>query len=298
MKARTIALVSGKGGSGKTMIATAMGLQFGSSDHNLRIILIDADTATAGMSYYLGLKEVQNTRTGLSSLSLEPEKYDDDDRATTKLLQPIRSYRRPSPNSAGWLRFLPVGDHRKINREYQRPRPESSDRTPLAQILKKTVQKFQEYADVLIVDCRGGIDDESLAVCDAVDDIILIVEPDTTSFQASRYLVDVLSEVDLAYKLRGFVINKVYSNPESIIRSGDFGTQFLAAIPLDISASRSFLVGDAPSRSSIFSRHVEQALSRAYPDQIPPPHGRIWGPRDYDRPSVFNIFRRIIPSRD
>jgi septum site-determining protein MinD len=283
--ARSIAVVSGKGGSGKTMIATAMGFQFGTADHDLKIVLMDADIGTAGMSYFLGLNEVRNIWSGFSAIALHPEKHADN---IAKLLQPVRSYRHYA-DSAGSLRFLPVGDHRKINREYQRNEPDSADRKPLAPVLTEVIGRLGAEADLLIIDCRGGIDDESLAVCRAVDDIILVVEPDITSFQTSSHLVQVLNEVGLVDKLQGFIVNKAYSNFEPLISNGTatFGAQFLGGIPYDISACRSFLVGKLPSSSSIFATHVANALNRAYPDEGLAPRRRVWRARDYNSASVF-----------
>src|SRR5258708_25939713 len=59
----------------------------------------------------------------------------------------------------------------------------------------------------ILVDCRGGIDLDSIAVCKVVDDIIVIVEPDTTSFLATQHVADVLSNYRLSHKLNGSIIN-------------------------------------------------------------------------------------------
>jgi septum site-determining protein MinD len=289
MTGRRIAVVSGKGGSGKTMIAVEMAYQFVSStgDSDKRIVIMDTDIGTAGMSYYLGLKKVRNIRTGFSTVALGRNGYPGEQRLSD-LLQPVLPAQEDSFGDSRF-NFLPIGDHRRINREYQRALPASGEEMQLGVLIEQAILDLAENCDALIADCRGGIDDESLAVCGAVDDIILIVEPDTTSFQASRHLVDVLADVDLVHKLRGFIINKVYSNPEAVIRNGasDFGSQFLAAIPFDLSATRAFLVGDVPGSSSIMSLHVREALSRAYPDLVTAPRYGTWKPRDYEMTNVF-----------
>jgi flagellar biosynthesis protein FlhG len=282
---KSIALVSGKGGSGKTMVAVEMAYQLAGMGYS--VTLMDADIGTAGMSYYLSLKQVRHIRTGLSTIALQADKETKPD--PVRLLQPLQHDKYTSA-LPGHISFLPIGDHRRINREYQRGKSSLNTSIDLATIIKDIVVTLEAESEVLIVDCRGGIDDESLAVCEVIDDIILIVEPDTTSFQASRHLVDVLTDVDLVHKLHGFIINKVYSNPEAVIRNGttDFGSQFLGAIPFDLRAARAFLVGDIPGPSSIMAVHVREALSRADPEMItPPPRGRIWKPRDYDMTNIF-----------
>jgi len=274
---RAVAIVSGKGGSGKTLIAVQMGFELAEYSRSSRVILMDADIGTAGMSFYLGYRYVHNTRTGLSDVILDRNK------TYAPLLQDISV---PSGN----LRYLPVGDYRRINREYRARNPDLAKPPPIIPVLREAIRELREEADFLIVDCRGGIDDESLGVCSAVDDIIMIVEQDPTSFQASRYLVDTLAEVDLVHKLRGYIINKVYANPEPVRRNGtvDFASQCLAAVPVDLEAMRAFLLGQVPAPSGLFGVHIQDALSRAYPAVIRPPAARILSDSDYDKMNVFD----------
>jgi flagellar biosynthesis protein FlhG len=135
-----------------------------------------------------------------------------------------------------------------------------------------------------VVDCRGGIDQESLAVCAACDDILLVGETDTTSYQASLHVIDVLNKLGLAGKLRGFILNKVFEDPSVVARTaqGNFGTRHLVSVPLDITATRRFLVGRLPDRHSSFSIHVRAGLSKAYPDAHIISGGTVWEPSDYD----------------
>ncbi|GIE20434.1 AAA family ATPase [Winogradskya humida] len=268
---RGMAFVSGKGGSGKTLIAAEVASIL-SRYHE--VCLVDADVGTAGLSYYLGLKYVRNIRKGLSDLLLRPSPE-----PPAAYVQPIigRSARSDFFESVS---LLPLGDHRRITRALR----DNHERPNFAFRISSVVEQLMVENPLVVVDCRGGIDDESIAVCQAVDDIFLIVESDTTSFQASRHLVDTLSDLDLVHKLRGFIINKVYSNPEAVIRAGagDFGSQFLVAIPFDFAATRSFLIGDLPGQGSAFAVHVQEALSKAYPEVVPRPTGQVWSEKDYD----------------
>jgi CO dehydrogenase nickel-insertion accessory protein CooC1 len=268
----TIAVVSGKGGSGKTMIATAMAQIF--AEAGLPVVLVDADTGTAGMSYYLGLRQVRNIRAGLSALinrgSLTREDMD-------LVLQKVALMPGAHP-----AQFLPIGDHRRLSQAGREASDQGSGK--ISSLLRQVVQVLRERPSIVIVDCRGGVDDESLAVCDAADDIILVIEPDTTSFQASRHLVEVLSDAGLDDKLRGFIVNKAFEDPASVARNGTsmFGAQFLAGVPFDFEATRAFLVGDLPRPGSVFYTHVQEAVDRAYPNTVGRPLGRIWTAADYD----------------
>jgi septum site-determining protein MinD len=67
---RSIAIISGKGGSGKTMVTAMIACIL---DHacsvlpeknSQSILAMDADTGTAGLTYYLGLKYLENFSVG------------------------------------------------------------------------------------------------------------------------------------------------------------------------------------------------------------------------------------------
>jgi len=260
---RRIAVISGKGGSGKTLIATVMAEildQFGP------VTLIDTDTGTAGLSFYLGLKMVANVAGGIADMVFKTGG------GLPRLQELLGNFKRTE--------FLSVGDHRRL----------SSDLDPalVADAFQDAIRRLSDF-QWIIADCRGGIDQESLAICEAVDDIILVVEPDTTSYQASQHVVDVLSNKSLASKLRGFIINKVFEDPSVVARSGTavFRCQCLGAVPFDLDAMRDFLIGNVPSLRTQFATQVWSALSKAYP--LPPPDRRVWSFEEFSQVSLSNI---------
>jgi flagellar biosynthesis protein FlhG len=270
---RTIAVISGKGGSGKTMIAAVMAEIL---DLFGPVALIDADTGTGGLSYYLGLKLVPNVAVGLADLALNPSPHSDVRPEVESLFQPLREFKSTV--------FLGVGNHRRLTEEV--------DPARIPEVIGGIVEQLRRARqNCVIVDCRGGIDAESIAICRAVDDIILIVEPDITSFQATQHVVDILSGTGLGRKLRGFVINKVFEDPSSVVRNGTavFRCQCLGAVPFDLDATRDFLVGDIPSFRSQFGIQVWAALRRAYLDVLPSPPGRVWTYPEFSQVSLTNI---------
>lgn len=212
------------------------------------------------MTFYLGLKLVENTGFGIADIVNrlhrssgvetnktrtkrgDPADVQEMDRLLNRAIQPIKGFSKAS--------FLPMGEPRRLYGAVE----ESEITKTLKLLLRNLLEKHQW----IIVDCRGGIDQDSLEICKAVDDILLVVETDTTSFQATQYLVDVLSNHDLLHKLRGFFINKVFDNPNYIARTGTsvFRTQYLSSIPFDLEATRNFLVGDVPLRNSLFGIHL------------------------------------------
>lgn len=245
---KTIAIVSGKGGSGKTMVAATMGRVL--ATNHMPTTLIDGDIATGGLTFYLGLKLVRNTSVGLSDAI-----YYTNGKLNT---EEIRIQTVGATNSP--LTFIGIGNHKRLfeikhDIDYQKT---------LNNIFK-SLESFSEYA---IIDCRGGIDESSLQICSMVDEILIVTETDTTAFQATQYLVEVLAKQGLAHKLRGFFLNKVFDDPTYLAREGTayFKCQFLTAIPFDLRATRSFLTGELPSLETLFTNQICHGLHKLLPD--------------------------------
>lgn len=280
-KLRSIAIVSGKGGSGKTLIAAAFGRALATSGRG-PTVLVDADTGTSGLSLFLGISSVQTTAFGLadlqalfseSSTARQPTVSDEPPlvlrAALSRALQPVESDAR--------LRLLATGSRRRLD---------SLNSEALPPIffpsLLYSLEQVDDPPSWVVVDCRGGIDAESLAICRKVDDILVVAEADITSMKASEHVVDVLSANDCSDKLRGFVLNKLIDSPQYVARTGTsiFQCAYLGAIPFDISATRAFLVGVMPKADSAFCLHVMNAMERAYPGPFVR-HGRQWSDQEF-----------------
>lgn len=240
---KTIAVVSGKGGSGKTMLTATIAKILDESGSS--VLLIDADFGTAGLTYYLALNEVTNISVGLTNLFSTLEKtalhYE-------KVIEPLKSYNHTD--------FIGVGDHRRYK--------ENGESDFFYDYFEQFITKIKEEKeyDYIIVDCRGGIDDESLTVCKSSDEIIIVAETDTTSFQATQYLVDTLYDNGVSDKLTGFFVNKVFDDPSILIRNGvvSFKTRCLSSIPFDLDAIKSFIVGEVPKITSVYTSQIWQGL--------------------------------------
>lgn len=267
---RAIAIISGKGGSGKTMVAAVLARVLDRVGQDS--VIVDADTATGGMTYYLGLKLVSNIAVGLADL-VGVVDGNADLELPPGAVQPVQGVER--------TRFFGVGDHRRL---YQEAHEED-----LPKLLSRVIQRLKRDKRWIVVDCRGGIDRDSVAVCTAVDDILLVVEPDTTSFQASQHVINILGRSRIANKVRGFIINKVFDDPSVVARNGTsvFRSQYLTSVPFDLESMRDFLVGEVPQTDSPFGIHVWWALHRAY--QIPASPARVWSFRDFREVGLSNL---------
>jgi len=240
----TIALVSGKGGSGKTLIATA----FAQSLIHIgkRVLLVDADAGTGGLTYYLGFSAFVRKGDGLIEFLQEPSQIPAFSQPTLDLLE----------NSTGYtnLSLLPIGKLADVEREKEL----KFDR----QVLSDFINIVGDQFDYIIFDCRGGIDPQSISICGVCDKIVVVVETDAASIRASQMLSNTLGKNNLGSKVAGFILNKVMDNPASLANSGRslFDANYLGAIPLDIETTRRFILGEMPYFNSIFNRHASNAL--------------------------------------
>jgi flagellar biosynthesis protein FlhG len=284
-----LAVLSGKGGSGKTTLATCLATIM--AEHaEAPVLLVDADFGTAGLTYYLGVNYVENSRIGLSSLlpsimlSGQPRdipeyKYVPVDLERLKrAIQPIGEFKN--------LEFLGAGDPRKLEQLERRGGVGGGVAAIIAALAHTDCH--------LVIDCRGGIDSDTVALCDVVSDVILVTEPDITAYQATKNVVDVLSDRELSDKLRGFILNKIFQNPQFVRSRGtaEFGCQSLGSIPYDLDATRSFFIGDIPSAHSTLYSQMENVCFSLYPDILPRRPYRAWSDSDFDKVSSIDIDAR------
>lgn len=249
--AKSLALVSGKGGSGKTLIATAAAL--GIAKHDKSVLLVDADFGTGGLTYYLGFGSFERARDGLAEYLLSRGRKSEN--PEEQYIAYANSDATENEPLISKVRLMPVGEHRIF---------EGSETACSTEAIRNLIANVGHEYDYVIFDCRGGIDHESLAVCAAVDQIVLVVETDAASIQASRHLSEIIHKGGLGKKLAGFVLNKVLDDPTSLAQAGIsfFKCEVLASIPFDIDTTRRFIKGEIPDPKSLFCRHVFRMLNR------------------------------------
>ena len=265
--ATAIALVSGKGGSGKTMLAVA--LAQGAALAGKSVVLIDTDFATAGLTYYLTFRAFSKAKFGLSDLMSKP------DAVSNMILW--AGVGNPQGVDERWLeevRLVPIGDHRL--------RVDEVNESMISTFQNALVQA-KRMADIVIVDCRGGIDNQSIAVSMLVDEVLVVVETDTTSIRASQHLADEFLSFGIKDKIAGFVLNKVLDDPTSLAMTASslLRVDYLGAIPFDIDATRAYIQGKVPDSSSLFSRHCFSVISKLVPSITTYDRVRTLSPADF-----------------
>lgn len=242
---KILCVVSGKGGSGKTLITSLIGTVAAGAG---KVLLVDADFGTGGLTYFLTFKTFDRGTGGFCEIMREDIGPD----YIFKFSKPRNTSQIGGEN----IELLPIGDHKRFHL-----RKETVDDVGLAQFIKYIRKKY----DFIVFDCRGGIDDESVAISRLCDEIILIVETDAASIRASQHLREVLEGEELEAKVRGFIINKVMDNPEQLseLYSSILFSDYLGSVPFDIEANKAFIKGEFPEQDSRFYQHCRHITGLA-----------------------------------
>jgi cellulose biosynthesis protein BcsQ len=211
-----IAFASGKGGTGKTLMASCLGYALKRSGH--RVLMVDADPATDGLSLFLlgknGMRQVRdfedaNTFTGIlrhfqqtGQIQCEPRgihRSGSDQQGDHGISYDALISSRGIYGDETWTAGLVVPDL------------DQSTFRSAVQKLFEFIKSGGQY-DYVIVDTRGGFAFESTDVCALADSFIVITEPDVTSFYQDRNLVrrisDAAKQTNSRPLLRSIIVNK------------------------------------------------------------------------------------------
>jgi MinD-like ATPase involved in chromosome partitioning or flagellar assembly len=273
-RTEVIVFCSGKGGTGKTSLISALGYALGQSGH--RVLLVDADRATDGLSLFMlgpeGMSQLntfvpESTFTGLLAahektgvMAPQPHRIDrlgvHDHRLSYDAIISDRNIYGDAPESTA-----PAGA--SIDRQYDRA------------AFQRTVQAFFGHVrasgkyDYVLVDSRGGFSFESTDVAAAGDSFIVVTEATYTNFYQDRNLVDRISqaagEMSTQSVLRAIVVNKSTDPPETSFRNElvrEFGVRFEDVFPvsLDVEAMRVYKMQKAVYREAPASRFAYDSL--------------------------------------
>ncbi|PIN99902.1 hypothetical protein COT72_03635 [archaeon CG10_big_fil_rev_8_21_14_0_10_43_11] len=170
--ARVIAIVSGKGGVGKTTTAANLGVGL-AWNYKEDVILIDANTTSSGLGLHLGkywyeisLNDVLNGKAHISQAM----------------------YAHPSG-----ARLIPATTHL-----------DNLDTDPKE--LKKVTKSLKPYVDYILLDCAPTLGDESTAGIDAADEIILVTNNDWPSLLEAKRTLEYAKHHKKA--ILGVILNK------------------------------------------------------------------------------------------
>jgi len=250
---RIIAIVSGKGGVGKTTFVSNLGISL--SAMGKRVIALDSNLTTPNLGIHLGIP-------------LYPVTLHD-------VLKGRANIRDAVYDHESGLKVIPAGISLRDMRGV-----DSRD-------LSNAVLDLLGTADIILLDAAAGLGKEALASIESADEMILITNPDLPS------VTDALKAYKLAQKMGirtlGVVVNRVQNKKHEMKRDEIMGmldeVDFIAEIPEDHKvpeaiSNRMPIVSYSPGSKA--SRSINQIASRIsgrkYIVQAPW-HQRLFGKR-------------------
>jgi MinD-like ATPase involved in chromosome partitioning or flagellar assembly/tetratricopeptide (TPR) repeat protein len=210
-----IAFASGKGGTGKTLMASCLGYALIRAGQ--RVLMVDADLATDGLSLFLlgpkGVHQISdfnesNTFTGIlhhvhpkNEIHFEPRR--------------INRTGADSATDHGVIYEALISGTTLYGDDPFKDRPSSNFDQGVFRIavanLFSAIRKSGRY-DYVIVDTRGGFSYESTDLCALADSFLVVTDPDVTSFYQDRNLLKRISnaaeELGSAPVLRSIIVNR------------------------------------------------------------------------------------------
>lgn len=193
-----VALVSGKGGSGKTTCATSMAAILAAA--NVRVLLVDFDLVTNGASYFfiedlrrqgqLGLIESLGRDSAKQRLDMHPE--------YNSLIVEVQRPQLPRP----FYFLASKSDFRSKDPAVDRVQARDPKEI-LAHLLDDVAQEYE----VVLLDCQAGATQSAAAAAGSADRVVIVSEHDQISSDAVDNLLIRMGEL---FSRHMYLLNKVY----------------------------------------------------------------------------------------
>jgi flagellar biosynthesis protein FlhG len=194
-KARRIAVISGKGGVGKTVITANLAAALGASGR--RVLVLDADLGLANLDIILGLDPkytIQDIFHGKcrieDALIKTPKGFD----------------------------FLPAGSGLQGNTVLS---------TLLAERVENLLSELETLYDIILFDVGAGVGDVVLFFANLSDRILVVVTPEPTSIMDAYASIKVLNR---QYERNEFLLIVNQAHPEHLDRIGNSVTNRLQSV--------------------------------------------------------------------
>lgn len=226
-----VAVISGKGGSGKTTACLSIAKLL--SDVGLKVLLIDFDLATSGASYFFAPILQHRSAIGV-----------------VETLDQLRTKSEAADASHPWLanRVLHVDDgfdflpsRSQLGGQRDEMIQDQRWNELAVELLTDLVSKAQERYDVVLIDTQAGYSFASAAACKVASKAIVVSESDRISSEAVDNLVAQLGSRLPSY--RRYLINKVEiqeAGQYKALREAFRSMNRLPPLPFDFSIRRAF----------------------------------------------------------
>jgi len=251
---KIIGVVSLKGGVGKTSIVASLGSAF--SEFGKKVLLVDGNLSSPALGLHLNV--------------IEPEK-------TLHHVLNRKAHARDAIykiNEIEGLHVMPASIFEKISV------------SPLQ--LKNKIKGLKKSYDVILIDSSPSLDEETLAVILASDEIIVVTTPDRPTLSATIKAVKLAKQ--RGTPISGLVLNKVH-NKDFEVSFGDVeGTldiPVLAVIPYDLGVLRSL------SEMKPYTLHNPNSKGSVEYKKLA---GVLVGEK-YKHSTLKDFFKKLVPSR-
>ena len=225
---KSVALLSGKGGSGKTTLSLSIAYLFAARE--LKVLLVDCDLLTNGATYFFEDRLSENK----SVLTFADMLYGLDHGET---LSPIKI----NP----YLDFIPSIRHLNEQLLFS-----ASDSVLPEDRFSRHYRKLSETYDVLLFDCPAGFSEAVQYVTPHMDNNLVVLEADTISMAAMRSLYIKLATVVPDVKFYQ-IFNKIRKEEADKYgdRNGTFFTN-IGAVTFDWAIPGAFAMAEVPTVDS------------------------------------------------
>lgn len=230
----TLALLSGKGGSGKTIIALSMSKLL--SEAGQKVLLIDLDIATHGATYWFE-NDMENATSEILCLH--------------HLLDSSKGQRLPLKTSHGFD-FIPSTSN-LLTEKFDAQSLYFKD-IKNESVFDDNFSNISDDYDVVILDCQAGYSRLVAWAAKSVNRNLLVLESDAVTAASVRVLFLRLGAI-LSRSKTWQIYNKLTEEERGIYEKMEAGALFpnLPPIPFDWQVRAAFALGQIPNTASIDS---------------------------------------------
>ncbi len=239
----SIAVGSGKGGTGKTVIAANLSTQLSMDGH--KVVVFDADLGIANIHLLLDVQATRNVAQVLSGRASLRE---------AALPSPFGP--RVVPGGSGISDLASLSAHELLR-------------------LAEDFRALEEGMDFLILDCAAGISVQTVLFLQAADDVMIVTNPDFTAMTDAYALIKVLHQRDPGSRVH-ILVNRIRIPSQAVEvfeRLQGVCMRFLGkrlfflggieeddAVPRSVASRMPFTIGDPESKAAKSLRKVKENL--------------------------------------
>lgn len=257
-----VAIASGKGGTGKSVICASLGYALAHSGK--KTLLVDLDLFTCGLTYYALSDYFKRIKYGLRDVFLE--------NVDIYQIEPLLI---SNDFCNGNLYLLPSVSTQKHRRSELSLSKDFNDISTFIMKVKTIINhlKNKHEFENIIIDTRGGSDLTSVGAILAAESVLIVTEADKPSWDMGAVLInsifDASQEYNFETRITGFIINKNVLPADAIelFLKKEWRTQHLATIPLSPYVIRFFQEDKVPIAEAIdsqFSNLIVKIVYKAF----------------------------------